>query len=99
LALLSAKGELPIRGLVEIQAQSLVRGSTVVLITASVGEDVTLAADFLLRRGLRPVVVLIDASSFNGPSGSDRLEEALKFLQVPVKRVRQGVDIGKSLAG
>ena len=99
LALLEAEGELPLRGLVEIQAQSLTRGSTVVLITPSVLEDVTLAADYLLRRGLRPIVVLIDASSFNGPSGSDKLEESLKFLQVPVRRVNQGVDIELALSG
>jgi uncharacterized protein (DUF58 family) len=97
LALLKAQGQLPLRGLVEIQAQSLVRGSTVVLITADVGEDVTLAADYLIRRGLRPVVVLIDASSFNGPSGSDKVEETLKFLQVPVRRIKQGVNIGSAL--
>jgi len=99
LALLVAKGELPLRGLVEIQAQSLTRGSTVVLITASVRDDVTLAADYLLRRGLRPIVVLIDASSFNGPSGSDTLEETLRFLQVPVRRVKQGADIELALSG
>ena len=99
LALLEAKGELPLRGLVEIQAQSITRGSTVVLITASVGEDVTLAADYLLRRGLRPVVVLIDAASFNGPSGTDKLEETLKFLQIPVRKVKQGVDLELALSG
>lgn len=98
LALLEAKGSLPIRGLVEIHAQNLTRGSTVVLITASVHEDVTLAADYLLRRGLRPVVVLVDAASFNGPSGSDKLEEVLKFLLVPVRRVKQGVDIERALS-
>jgi uncharacterized protein (DUF58 family) len=98
LALLEAKGSLPIRGLVEIHAQNLTRGSTVVLITASVHEDVTLAADYLLRRGLRPVVVLVDAASFNGPSGSGKLEEVLKFLLVPVRRVKQGVDIERALS-
>jgi uncharacterized protein (DUF58 family) len=99
LALLKARGQLPLRGLVELQAQSIVRGSTVVLITASVGEDVTLTADYLLRRGLRPIVVLIDASSFNGPSGTDKIEETLKFLQIPVRRVKQGVDVEKALTG
>ena len=99
LAILKAKGQLPLHGIVEIQAQSIVRGSTVVLITASVGEDVTLTADYLLRRGLRPIVVLIDASSFNGPSGSDKIEETLRFLQIPVRRVKQGVDVEKALMG
>ncbi len=98
LALLKSKGNLPLQALVEIQAQGLLRGSTVVLITASVDPGVTLAADFLLRRGLRPVVVLIDASSFNGPSGTDKLEQTLKFFQIPVRRVKQGANLERSLS-
>lgn len=99
LALLRAKGDLPIRGLVELQAQHLTRGSTVVLITHSVEEDVALATDYLLRRGLRPVVVLVDAASFNGPVGTDQLEVMLRFLRIPIRLVRKGDDIGAALAG
>jgi uncharacterized protein (DUF58 family) len=72
LALLRAEGTLPLRGLVEAEAQLLPRGSTVVIITHSVEDDVALSADMITRRGLRPVLVLIDASSFNGPTGTDQ---------------------------
>jgi uncharacterized protein (DUF58 family) len=90
LALLRAEGSLPLRGLVEIQAQHLSRGSTVVLISHSVEEDVALTADYLVRRGLRPIVVLVDASSFNGPVGTDELAEMIRFLHIPLRVVRRG---------
>jgi uncharacterized protein (DUF58 family) len=61
LALLRAEGTLPLRGLIEAEAQTIPRGSTVVIITHSVVEDVALTADWITRRGLRPILVLIDA--------------------------------------
>jgi uncharacterized protein (DUF58 family) len=70
LAMLKADGEMPLRGLVETQARHLPRGSTVILITPSVREDMVLVVDYLSRRGLRPVVVFIDAASFGGESGT-----------------------------
>ena len=97
LAMLKAEGNLSLRGLVEVQAQHLSRGCTVVLITHSVEEDVALAADYLVRRGQRPVVVLIDASSFNGPTGTNQLAEMLRFLRMPVRVVRRGDDLGAAL--
>lgn len=99
LALLRAEGDLSIRGLVEIQAQHLVRGSTVVIITPSVNQDVALAADYLLRRGLRPIAVLIDAGSFNGAAGTDELREMLKMLEIPVRQVKRDTRLDIALSG
>jgi uncharacterized protein (DUF58 family) len=98
LALLRAEGNLPLRGLVEIQAQHLPRGSTVVLITHSVEEEVALTADYLARRGLRPVLVLIDASTFNGPSGTDQLAEMVRFLRIPNRVVHRGDNLAIALS-
>jgi uncharacterized protein (DUF58 family) len=98
LALLRAQGTLPLRGLVEAEAQTIPRGSTVVIITHSVEEDVALTADLINRRGLRPVLVLIDAASFDGPSGTDQLEATLSFLKVPTRIVRRGDDPGIALS-
>lgn len=98
LALLRAEGSLPLRGLVEIQAQHLARGSTVVMITHSVEEEVALTADYLARRGLRPVLVLIDASTFNGPSGTDRLAEMVRFLRIPSRVVHRGDNLTIALS-
>jgi uncharacterized protein (DUF58 family) len=98
LALLRAEGTLPLRGLVEAEAQTIPRGSTVVIITHSVDEDVALTADLINRRGLRPVLVLIDTASFNGLAGSDQLEATLSFLKVPTRVVRMGDDLGVALS-
>jgi uncharacterized protein (DUF58 family) len=98
LALLRSEGKLPIWGLIDIHAQHLARGSTIVLITHSVEKEVVVAADFLARRGLRPVVVLIDAASFNGPEGTDELAEGLRNMRVPLRVVRRDDDITNSLS-
>jgi hypothetical protein len=98
LALLRAEGTLPIWGLVDIQAQHLARGSTIIIITHSVEQEVVLATDFLARRGLRPIVVLIDAASFNGPAGTDDLAVGLKYMRIPLRVVRRDADLSKALS-
>ncbi|MGW8144153.1 MAG: DUF58 domain-containing protein [Anaerolineales bacterium] len=98
LALLRAEGTLPIWGLIDIQAQHLARGSTIILITHSVEPEVVISTDLLARRGLRPIVVLIDAASFNGPAGSDDLAVGLKSMRVPIRMVRRKDDLSNSLS-
>jgi uncharacterized protein (DUF58 family) len=98
LALLRAEGDLPLRALVEIQAQHMTRGSTVVLITAATHRDIALTADYLLRRGLRPIVLLIDAASFNGPAGTEELVSMMKFMRVTVIQIKQGDDLESALS-
>ncbi|MFQ6102062.1 MAG: DUF58 domain-containing protein [Anaerolineae bacterium] len=98
LALLRAEGDLPISALLTAQAQHLPRGSTVILITPSVREEVALAVDVLLRRGLRPVVVLLDAASFGGPPGTAALAAAITMLNVPLYQVTNGADLGTVLS-
>jgi uncharacterized protein (DUF58 family) len=98
MALLRADGEVSISGLVMAQTRHLPRGSAVILITPSTGEDVASATDYLLRLGLRPVVVLLDAASFGGPPGTEPLAMAIASLGVPVCRVANGVDLGAALS-
>lgn len=98
LALLRAVGTLPLWGLIDIQSQHLSRGSTIILITHSVKKEVLLTSDFLVRRGLRPVVVLIDAASFDGPAGMDEIAGGLRSMKVPTRVVRNGDDLGKTLS-
>ena len=97
LALLRAEGNLPIWGLVDIQAEHLTRGSTIVIITHSVEQEVVLATDFLARRGLRPVVVLIDAASFNGPEGTREVADGLRNMRFPIRIIRRDDDITNAL--
>jgi uncharacterized protein (DUF58 family) len=98
LALTQMKGDLPLDALIETQVKHMVRGSTVVLITPSIFREVALVVDFLIQRGLKPIVVLLDASSFGGAPGTDRLAESIKLLGIPFRIVRRDADLSLVLS-
>jgi uncharacterized protein (DUF58 family) len=98
LALLRAEGTIPLRGIVETQVKHMVRGSTVVLITPTVNREAALLADYLLQRGLRPVVILLEAATFGGDQSSDGLLTSIKILGVPVRSVACGADLEQVLS-
>jgi uncharacterized protein (DUF58 family) len=98
LALLRAEGKLPMQALIETEVRNLPRGSTVVMITPATGDEMVVTVELLERRGMRPVVVLLDAASFGGSKGGDRVANNLAALGVPVCRVKNGDDLGAALA-
>jgi len=93
LAPLSAEGDLSISALVTAHAQHIPRGSTIIVITPSVEGDVALAADMLVQRGLRPVIVLLDAASFGGSKGTAELSDGIAASGVPVRVVGKDDDL------
>ncbi len=97
LALLRADGTLPLHGLVEAQARNLPRGSTAVMITPSASDMVFQTAHMLLRRGLRPVAVLLDSTSFGGYFSQDTLATKLQAIDIPVCKVNNGDDLSDTL--
>lgn len=98
LALFQADGEIPFIGMVSSHARYISRGSTLILITPSVNHELTSCVDHAYRLGLRPILILLDASSFGGSVGSLDLEESIRNLSIPVKVVRSGDDIGIALS-
>jgi uncharacterized protein (DUF58 family) len=98
LALVRAEGRLPLQGLVEAQARNLPRGSTALLVTTSAAQNVFQTAEVLLRRGLRPVVVVLDAATFGGFFGADQIVASLQFLGVPVNKIAYGDDLSQTLS-
>lgn len=97
LALVKGEGTLPLHGLVEAQARHLPRGSTSVLVTPSASDSVYKVADLLLRRGLKPVVVLVHAATFGGTEENKTVEFSLRSLGIPVCQVDYGIDLADSL--
>jgi hypothetical protein len=83
---------------VEVQARHLPRGSTVVMITPSAADVVAQTADLLMRRGLRPVVALLDSTSFGGNFSSERVATSLRLLRVPFCEIRDGDDLTQALS-
>jgi uncharacterized protein (DUF58 family) len=98
LAIVRGEGTLPLQGLVEAQARHLPRGSTAILITPSTSDSVFKISDLLLRRGLRPIVVLINASTFGGYYKSDSIISSLQSIGIPVCLIDNGIDLSASLS-
>jgi uncharacterized protein (DUF58 family) len=97
LALSHAEGDVPLRGLVETQAKHITRGSTIVLITPTVRDEFPYVVEYLLRRGVRPVVVLLDPLSFGGANSNREIGEKVRALSIPVLTVENGVNIELAL--
>ena len=98
LAIVSAEGEMPLRGLVEMQVKHMVKGSSVILVTPSASPEIVIVAEFLLRRGLLPVIVLIEAASFGGPEESTDLVIQIRSMGIPIRLVKNAIPLEKSLA-
>jgi uncharacterized protein (DUF58 family) len=98
LAYLEDEGSLSLAALVAVQARQLSIGSSAILITANVRTELLAAAADLPRRGLHPVVVLLDPETFGGPRGADQLIKSLAAHGVPVCRVCCDDDLSKTLS-
>ena len=98
LAFLSAEGRMSIAALAAAQARQLPSGSGVVLITPTVYNDILSAIDDLLRRNLRPVVILLMAHTFGGAPGSEDVAHALSERGVPVCPIYCDADISQALS-
>lgn len=97
LAILRAKGKMPLRGLIEAQSHNLARGSTVVIVTSSIVKELPVIIDYLLMSGLRPVVVLLDQASFGGRHPSEPLVGQIRIMDVPLRVVHQGDELEQVL--
>jgi uncharacterized protein (DUF58 family) len=98
LAFVEGMGDLPISALVGAQARQLPQGSNVVLITASTSLDLSVVADDLQRRNLRPVVILLVAESFDGPAGTQDIARQLMEQSVPVCLIYCDADLVQALS-
>ncbi len=98
MALLRSEGEIPFSAMLTNQCRHLSRGSTVILVTPSVDNEITVAIDQMTRLGLRPIVVLINAESFGGDPGTDKLAKSISHFGLPVGVISYQDDIGAMLS-
>ncbi|HCK65211.1 MAG TPA: hypothetical protein DHW49_03015 [Anaerolineae bacterium] len=98
LAFVQANGELSIAGLVSTQAMQLPKRSTVILITPTVRTELLQAVDDLLLRSLYPIIVLLDAQTFGGPTGTDKIINSLREKHVPICNIACDDDLATALS-
>lgn len=98
LSLLEATGNVPFNAFISAHARNLPRGSIVVLVTPSTNPEVAISVDQILRMNLKPVLILLDAASFGGDSGSKKLSIKIRNLGVPVSLVSSDADLAEVLS-
>jgi uncharacterized protein (DUF58 family) len=98
LAFLQPEGEMPLLGLVAMQAKLLPLGSGVILITPDARPELLIAVEDLQRRSLRPVVVLLKTETFGGTDGTEAVAAGLLTRNVPVCQIGFGDDLGVQLS-
>jgi uncharacterized protein (DUF58 family) len=77
LAVLHAEGQVPLPELIRAEAQQLVRGTSVIIITPSNDVQWLLSARQMERAGLRIVAIVVDSGSFGGGPDAQSLASQL----------------------
>jgi len=98
LAFLQAESTYTLPGLVTAQLGQLPQGSSAILITPMIWPELLLGVDSLLRRNLRPIVVLLMSHSFGNRANNEDLAQSLNERKVPVCRVYCEADLSETLS-
>jgi uncharacterized protein (DUF58 family) len=98
LAFVEPNGELSLAALVSMQASQLPQGSSVILVTPNIKQDLLIAVDDLHKRYLRPIVILLDPLSFSGGQSADKMLMSLRERRVPVCVVTCNTNLSQTLS-
>jgi uncharacterized protein (DUF58 family) len=98
LAFIEGKGNMSIAAVVGAQTPHLSSGSSVILITPTIRNELLVAVDTIQLRNLHPVVILLNAESFGGTHGSDKIAAQLMEHGVPVCIVDCESDLAKTFS-
>jgi uncharacterized protein (DUF58 family) len=98
LAFLQAESTYTLPGLVTAQMGQLPQGSTAILVTPMVWNELLLAVDSLQRRKVRPVVILLMVESFGSRTNNEELALQLMARNVPVCKIYCDADLSETLS-
>ena len=85
--------------MLSLETPYFTRGTSLVIITASVDESWVTEAQIIGRRGIRPVCILLDPASFAGTGPDVReAQTMLRLAKIPSIVVRYGDDVTAALA-
>lgn len=84
--------------MLQLETQVFTRGTTLIIVTASNDPAWIGRAQRLLRRGIKPTVVLVDTSSFNSLLSTEEMRRALKGAGIPYLLVRKDDNLSQILS-
>ena len=89
LAVLHARGDIPLAQVLTAEAMGLARGTTLVIVSSSVDMRWPIVARHLDRSGLSVVAVLIDPQSFGGLPGIGAVAAQFTMAAIPAYVIRK----------
>lgn len=98
LAVLDARGSISLEDLLKVEGHRIPRGASVVMVTASSDPNVIAAAQDLTRKGISPILILLDGESFGGQPGSEDLLFASQSAGIPARLIGYQDSLAQSLA-
>jgi uncharacterized protein (DUF58 family) len=98
LSYIKPDGSLPLFGLVDSQSSNLSRGNTVILITTTNQKNIDATGDILIRRGMKVVLVILDAVTFGSTTPSQDIKKILEPKGVPVIMIQKGENLKNALS-
>jgi uncharacterized protein (DUF58 family) len=81
-----------------LETPHFTRGTTLVIITSSLDSKWVSEGQILSRKGIRPMCVLVDPSSFGGSIPSDDIRGILRLARIPTIAVNKNDDLSAVLA-
>jgi len=98
LAVLHAKGEVPLQDMLSAETHLFPRGTTVIVITPNTREEWSVSARQLARRGMRVVTILVNPATFQGTRSAEPLYHLLRASGQVAYLVNCGDDLTTSLS-
>lgn len=89
LAIARSLSEQSLEQMLQLETKLFSRGTTLIIVTASIDPTWISRAQKLQRRGIKPTIVLIDPGSFNSLLNSEPMRRALKSAGIPCLTVRK----------
>jgi uncharacterized protein (DUF58 family) len=98
LAIARSTSQHGLREALALEAHRFMRGTTLIIVTASLDKNWVAEAQLLGHRGIRPLCIYIDPATFNKQISSKEMRSLLQISKIPTLIVRNGADIGHALA-
>jgi len=98
LAIARSFSKYSLRQMLTLETPYFTRGTTLIIVTASLDADWITEAQILSRRGIRPMCILIDPFSFSGTTPSEDTIGLLRLAKIPTITVRKNDDLSAVLA-
>lgn len=98
LAVLRARGQVPLHNMLHAETHLFSRGTTLIVVSANPGDAWVASARQLARRGLRVVTVLVNSESFGGHRSAAPLATLLGASGMVAYVVNNGDDLSAALS-